>query len=95
MDLSPEPDIKKESRRFVRLLTNQETSARKDAAILNAGVIFLAAGKTKNLDNGVQLAAQLLESGTAFETLEKWVQVQTENPCNSLARLHALADQPS
>lgn len=95
MDLSPEPDIKKESRRFVRLLTNQESSARKDAAILNAGVIFLAAGKTKNLDNGVQLAAELLESGTAFETLEKWVQVQTENPGNSLARIHALADQPS
>lgn len=88
--LSPEKDITSESGRFCKLLTNRETGARKDAAILNAGIIFLAAQKVTTLEQGIERAAGLLESGTAFETLEKWVGSQTEDPDAGLSKLHRL-----
>ena len=89
-DLSPEKDIKTESVRFAALLSNKEESARKDAAILNAGLIFLAADRATTLEEGIEKAAKILESGTAFQTLEKWVAAQNRTPKKGLARLHSL-----
>ncbi|MCP4672315.1 MAG: anthranilate phosphoribosyltransferase, partial [Desulfobacula sp.] len=89
-ELAPEKDIQTESKRFARLLDNQENSARKDAAILNAGLIFLAANKAANLEEAIEKAAKLLESGAAFKTLEKWVQAQNTNPEKGLKTLHRL-----
>ncbi|WP_300460102.1 anthranilate phosphoribosyltransferase [Desulfobacula sp.] len=89
-DLAPENDIKTESKRFAALLNNRENSARKDAALLNAGLIFLAAGKAKSLEDGIEQAARLLETGTAFETLEKWVNAQNTDPEKGLEKLHRL-----
>jgi anthranilate phosphoribosyltransferase len=89
-DLSPEKDIQTESRRFAALLNNQEKSARKDAILLNAGLIFLAAGKSSDLETGIEMAATLLEKGTAFATLESWVKSQNRDPEKGLERLHSL-----
>lgn len=89
-DLSPEKDIQTESKRFAALLNNRENSARKDAALLNAGLIFLAAEKAASLENGIEQAAKLLENGTAFETLEKWVSAQNTDPEKGLKKLHRL-----
>jgi anthranilate phosphoribosyltransferase len=89
-DLSPEKDIKTESKRFVDLLRNRENGARKDAAILNAGLIFLAAGKAAHLKEGIKQATDVLESGVAFQVLEKWVAAQNTNPEKGLKKLHAL-----
>ncbi|WDP92054.1 MAG: anthranilate phosphoribosyltransferase [Desulfobacter sp.] len=88
--LKPEQDIKREARRFAGLMAGRENSARKDAVLLNAGLIFLAAGKAGDLDQGIQQAAVLLEKGNAFETLEKWVSAQNSNSEQGLARLHSL-----
>ena len=88
--LSPETDIKAEARRFAGLMANQEASARKDAVLLNAGLIFLVAGKTKDLEGGIQAAATLLEKGVAFEALENWVRAQNTDPEKGLATLHSL-----
>lgn len=89
-DLAPENDKVTESRRFARLMNNQENSARKDAVILNAGLIFLAAEKVTTLEQGIELSARLLESGAAFTTLEKWVQTQNRDPETGLKTLHEL-----
>ena len=89
-DLSPGKDIQTESRRFAALLTGNENCARKDAALLNAGLIFLAADQVTTLESGIEKAARLLESGTAFQTLEKWVEAQNRNPEKGLKRLHSL-----
>jgi anthranilate phosphoribosyltransferase len=89
-DLSPEKDIQTESRRFAALLNNKENSPRKDAALLNAGLIFLVAGKAESLELGIEQAARLLENGTAFETLEKWVTAQNTDPEKGLKKLHSL-----
>ncbi len=89
-DLAPEKDVDSESRRFAALMAGKEESARKDAAILNAGLIFYAAGKASDIEGGIQKAAMLLEKGSAFETLEKWVTTQTSDPALGLAKLHRL-----
>lgn len=88
--LSPGTDIKDEARRFASLMANREKSARKDAVLLNAGLIFLVAGKAKDLEEGIQAAATLLEKGKAFETLENWVKAQNTDPEKGLAKLHSL-----
>ncbi len=89
-DLKPEPELEKETRRFAGLMANRENGVRKDAALLNAGLIFLAAGRVDNLDQGIQKAAVLLESGKAFDTLEKWVTAQNTDPEKGLAKLYSL-----
>ncbi len=88
--LAPEKDIQAESRRFAALLTNKENTARKDAAMLNAGLIFLAAGTSPTLDQGIEKAANILESGAAFNTLENWVTSQNLTPENGIHKLHRL-----
>ncbi len=88
--LSPEKDLISESKRFAALLNNQENSPRKDAVLLNAGLIFLAAGQSKDLEEGIETAARILESGTAFTTLENWVQSQNTDPKKGLKTLHRL-----
>jgi len=89
-DLSPETDIRAEVRRFAALIANRESGARKDAVLLNAGLIFLVAGKAKDLEDGIEQSATLLEKGAAFKTLENWVKVQNRDPEKGLAKLHSL-----
>ena len=89
-DLEPDPDIQVESKRFATLLNNQENGSRKDAVLLNAGLIFLVAEKTADLEHGIEQAANLLESGMAFTTLENWVKAQNTAPEKGLATLHRL-----
>ena len=88
--LVPEKDIKAEARRFAALIANRENSARKDAMLLNAGLIFLAAGKSKDLEGGIEEAATLLEKGAAFKALENWVKAQNTDPEKGLKKLHGL-----
>jgi len=92
MQLAPESDIASEARRFAALMANREESGRKDAILLNAGFIFLAAAKADNLEQGIQLAATQLESGKAFATLENWVQSQNNAPEIGLSTLHQLVN---
>ena len=89
-DLLPEKDIKTESKRFAALLNNRGNNARKNAALLNAGLIFLAADRATNLEDGIEQAAGILESGKAFQTLEKWVEAQNTDPKTGLKKLHSL-----
>lgn len=89
-DLAPEGDIETESRRFAALMNNREQGLRKNAALLNAGLILLAADTVSTLEDGIEQSARLLESGKAFERLEQWVQTQNHNPEKGLETLHRL-----
>ncbi|MBF0202250.1 MAG: anthranilate phosphoribosyltransferase [Desulfamplus sp.] len=89
-ELAPESDIEMESRRFAALLARADDGVRKDAVILNAGLIFLAAGKTGTLEQGIETACQLLEGGAAFKALESWVSSQNRFPEKGLQSLHRL-----
>lgn len=92
LKLSPESDITTEAKRFVSLLANKEESERKNAALLNAGLIFLVANKVETVDQGVEMAALQLDSGKTIDTLEKWVAAQNSDSEKGLERLQRLMD---
>lgn len=85
--LAPEKDIAVEARRFVGLMRNRENSIRKEAVLLNAALVFYAAEAVTSIQDGLETAAGILESGRAFETLCAWVGAQNRNPEQGLRRL--------
>jgi anthranilate phosphoribosyltransferase len=59
-----------ENGRAFRRLLGGETSAYRDAVLLNAAAALLVAGRADNLMEGVDMAAQSIDSGAAQEKIE-------------------------
>ncbi len=92
-ELSPLKDIEKESIEFLKVLNNCGSSARTDAAILNAALIFYIAEKVPSIQEGINLAKAVLEDGRACETLKNWIQAQNRDAQKGLNRLDFLLQQ--
>ena len=58
------------------ILDNSDKGKKADIVILNAGAGIFVGGKSKNLKDGVQLARESIESGTAFEKLNQLAAVK-------------------
>ena len=52
-----------------------EKGPRRDAVLMNAGAALYIGGKAANMADGIQLAAELIDSGKAAQTLEKLISV--------------------
>jgi anthranilate phosphoribosyltransferase len=78
--LIPADNIRREAKRFVSLIRGKGNDACKEAALLNAGLIFYTAGKADSIRDGIEKAACVLNDGIAYHTLEKWVQAQNNDP---------------
>jgi len=89
-DLSPGPDMDGEVRRFVDLISNRESSLRKEAVMINAALIFYAADIVAGIEAGLEMAADALESGAAFKTLTDWVSAQNRDPEKGMKTLERL-----
>ncbi len=50
----------------------------RDVVLLNAAGVLLAAGKARDLRDGVRLAAQAIDSGAALKKLERWITLSQE-----------------
>ncbi len=87
VQLMPANDISQEAKRFVSLIRGKSNGARKEAAILNAGLIFYTAGKVDSIQGGIEKAASTLNDGMAYHTLEKWVEAQNIDPGSGMQRL--------
>ncbi len=48
---------------------------KRDAVLLNAGASLYIGGKAESFKDGIKLAAELIDSGKAYETLEKIIDV--------------------
>ena len=57
------------------ILSGKETGAKRNATLMNAGVALYIGGKAENMADGIKLAAEIIESGKAIETLEKLIEV--------------------
>ena len=55
------------------ILKGTVRGAKREAVLLNAGASLYICGKTADFKAGVALAAELIDSGKAYETLEKFV----------------------
>ena len=51
-----------------------EKGAKRDAVLMNAGAGLYLAGKAKTLAEGIDLAAELIDSGKAFEKLNRFIE---------------------
>lgn len=57
------------------ILQGEEKGAKRNTVLLNAGAALYIGGKADSFNDGVQLAAQLIDSGRALATLEKFIEV--------------------
>jgi anthranilate phosphoribosyltransferase len=59
--------------KIVRSLLDGEAGARRDIVLINAGAALWVAGAAKDLEEGMELARQSIDSGAARERLEKLI----------------------
>ena len=51
-----------------------ETGAKRNAVLMNAGASLYICGKAESMKDGINLAAELIDSGKAMETLDKFIE---------------------
>ncbi len=67
-----------ENAEITRNILKGEKGHKRNAVLLNAGASLYIAGKADSFEEGVKLAARLIDSGKAYETLEKVIKVSNE-----------------
>ena len=60
------------------ILSGKTQGTRRNAVLLNAGTALFTAGRAETIADGIQLAAQMIDSGKAMETLEKCIAVSNQ-----------------
>lgn len=63
-----------ENAEILKAVLQGEKGPRRDMVLLNAGAALCAAGKAKDLKEGIQLAAQSIDSGEAFNKLQQLIE---------------------
>ena len=58
-----------------RILSGEETGPKRNATLLNAGAALYIGGKADSMKDGIELAKEIIASGKATETLEKFIEV--------------------
>jgi anthranilate phosphoribosyltransferase len=61
-----------------RAILAGETGPRRDIAVLNAGAAIYAAGRAASIADGVQAAAEAIDSGAAAAKLDHYVRLSEE-----------------
>ena len=59
----------------ISILKGEEKGAKRDAVLLNAGAALCVGEKADSIADGVKLAAGLIDSGRAYETLQKVIEI--------------------
>ncbi len=65
----------KENAELTLEILNGKKGHRRDAVLLNAGASLYIGGKAESFKDGVKLAAEIIDSGKALETLNKLIEV--------------------
>ena len=60
------------------ILSGKTQGTRRNAVLLNAGTALFTAGRAETIADGIQLSAQMIDSGKAMETLEKCIAVSNQ-----------------
>lgn len=60
------------------ILSGKTKGTRRNAVLLNAGTALFTAGRAETIADGIQLAARMIDSGKAMETLEKCIAVSNQ-----------------
>ena len=67
-----------ENSRIINEIISGSPGPKRDMVVLNAGAAFVAAGLESDLKNGIQRAADVIDSGRAKEKLEALVKFTSD-----------------
>ena len=67
-----------ENAEITRAILRGEKSPKRDAVLMNTGASLYIGGKAQTMAEGIELAAGLIDSGKAMETLEQLILLSTE-----------------
>ena len=66
-----------ENAEITRGILKGQKGPKRNAVLMNAGASLYIGGKAESLKEGIELAGQIIDSGKAYETLEKLIEVST------------------
>ena len=64
-----------ENAEITRSILRGEKGHKRNAVLMNAGAALYIAGEAEDIKSGIALAAELIDSGKALDTLEKFIEV--------------------
>ncbi len=64
-----------ENAEITKAILKGEKGPKRDAVLMNAGASLYIGGKADSMADGIRLAAEIIDSGKAYETLEKVIEV--------------------
>lgn len=67
-----------ENAKITRDILNGEKGYKRNAVLMNAGAALYIGGKADSMEDGVRLAAELIDSGKAAETLERFIELSNK-----------------
>ena len=67
-----------ENAKITLAILNGEKGHKRNAVLMNAGAALYVGGKAESMADGVTLAAEIIDSGKAAETLEKFIRLSNE-----------------
>jgi anthranilate phosphoribosyltransferase len=82
-------DLKKESDRFLKVLSGKGHQGCIDFTCLNAGAALYIGDQAESITEGVCMAREAIDSGAAIDKLRRWVSVQNSCPDHGIACLES------
>ena len=61
-----------------KILAGEITGTKRNVVLLNAGCAIYVAGKADSIEDGIKMAAEMIDSGKALETLDKFVELSNK-----------------
>ncbi len=68
-----------ENAEITRAILNGEKGHKRNAVLMNAGAALYIGGKAESMKDGVALGAELIDSGRAVGTLDKFIEVSNRS----------------
>ena len=68
----------RENAAILREILEGRPGPKRDAVLLNAGASLYIGGKAESMKEGVELAEELIDSGRALKTLERFIEISRE-----------------
>ena len=68
-----------ENAKITLAILNGERGYKRNAVLLNAGAALYIGGKSDSIKEGIALAAEIIDSGKALETLNKLIEVSNRS----------------
>lgn len=67
-----------ENAEITRAILNGEKGPKRNAVLMNAGAALYIGGKAESMQDGIKLAGEIIDSGKALETLEKFIELSNK-----------------